>query len=88
MREKDPAAQAMARKRAASLSPERRKEIGQMGAAARWGRVIMTKAEAQEAVARVTRRGDRTRIPEQDPGPLRRQCSMHKLPLPCRRCTP
>jgi len=36
-KKKDPGAIAMAKLRAASITPERRKEIGQKAAAARWG---------------------------------------------------
>ena len=37
-REKDPAAVALAKKRAASLTPKRRREIAQRAIAARWAK--------------------------------------------------
>jgi hypothetical protein len=42
-KKKDPAAAAMARKRAASMTPERRSEIAAKAAGARWGKKKATK---------------------------------------------
>ena len=45
MEKKDPGAVALAKKRAASLSPERRSEIARNAVRARWAKVKKTKGE-------------------------------------------
>jgi len=50
--QKDPAAVAMAKKRAESLSPARRKEIAQNAIAARWANTGKKTAAAKTAAAK------------------------------------